>query len=138
MLKVTGIKAMWEHTATILGGAILSMIAPVQGFMLSIALIILVDLWLAWRVSMREKVPPRSSELFAAVMRSADYFATLIVTSVFQLRFMPDVPLTYCMGVAVGLIELKRLNEKLTKLHNLDLWKIINERIAGRGREPNR
>lgn len=134
MLKTaTDLREMWEHAIALLGGALLSLVMPIGPIMWVLGIMAMADVYLGWRICRRKCTKDFSrGHMMAAVWRSADYFCVLLVTSAFQARFMAYMPLVYCMGLAIGVIELKRLNEKLIELHDLDLFRVIFDRLKGR------
>lgn len=136
MLNPKEIGELAQHTLAVIGGALLSMVAPVQAYMVVLLLIIAADLYLAWRVGLKEQGITRFEALKGGVGRCADFFAAMVVTNAFEVRFMEHVPLTYIMGAGIGLIELRRMNAKLIKLHNLDLFKILERFKSGGGPHP--
>lgn len=132
-------EAVWEHIATVIGGAIVSLILPVREFMYAIAVIVAFDLYMGWRVLRRNNVKNSGLEAMkSAVATTADYFGVMIVTNAFQVRFMPTVPLIYLMAMAISVIELKKVNEKMIALHGVGLFSTIFDRLRNRGEGPNR
>jgi hypothetical protein len=124
---------LFQITGAVIAGAALSLIAPVAEFMGAITIIIVGDLYMAWRIGHRDKTGSRTDELRDAVGRAADYLATMIVAHVFEERFLQGIPITFIMGAAIAMLEMRSMNAKLVRLRNIDLFKMIGDKLQGRG-----
>ena len=121
-----------------MGGALLSLVAPIQEFMIGIALIVMGDLYMAWRVASKSKVRKFPRLLGDAIKRTADYMATMIVAHVFEERFAPEIPITYIVGIAIARVEAQSMYQKAVRLHRLKLLRSLvdrfGDRLHGRGK----
>lgn len=133
MLNDIGSAELFQYLFVVVGGALLSLVAPISGFMITISVVIAGDLYMAWRISVKTPSTSMWPDMRDAVSRAGDYFATLFVAHSFEARFLPEVPITYIMGLAIGMLEMKAMNSKLVRLRGLDLFKMIGDKLRGHG-----
>ncbi|MEJ5092647.1 hypothetical protein GEO21_21630 [Sphingobacterium faecium] len=104
---------------------------PIWISLLIIGVFIFVDVATAlWRAKMNN-IPIRSKRLRDTIGKGCAYMIALMVSHMFQLHFMPVVPVLQVVAVFIASAELKSIMENLGGITKLDFWSIIKERLAG-------
>lgn len=119
------IMTLADHWFTVISGALLAIVMPVRGFALTIAAIVILDVFLGWQIARKRRGRRPMATFRSAILRAGNYFATLVVTQAFENTFTPGVPLTFIIGTAVAWYEFLRIRKKLKQLHGIDIGAIL-------------
>lgn len=90
-----------------------------------------IDVITALMRAKKNNIPIRSKRLRDTVDQGTAYMLALMVSNLFQLYFMPIVPLLQIVAVFISTAKLKSIMENLGDLTMLDFWTFIKERLSG-------
>ena len=96
-----------------------------------IGVFIFVDVATALWSAKKNNIPIRSKRLRDTIGKGCAYMIALMVSHMFQLHFMPIVPVLQVVAVFIASAELKSIMENLGGITNLDFWSVIKERLSG-------
>ncbi|WP_286775017.1 MULTISPECIES: phage holin family protein [Sphingobacterium] len=105
--------------------------APIWISLLVIGIFVLIDVITALMRAKKNNIPIRSKRLRDTIGKSTAYMLALMVSHMFQVHFMPIVPVLQVVAVFIATAELKSIMENLGDVANLDFWTIIKERLSG-------
>ena len=111
---------------------------PIWISLLIIGVFIFADVATALWKAKRNNIPIRSKRLRDTIGKMIAYMIALMVSHMFQLHFMPIVPVLQIIAVFIASAELKSIMENLGAITNLDFWSIIKERLAGTNKNYNK
>ncbi|GGE28243.1 phage holin family protein [Sphingobacterium cellulitidis] len=104
---------------------------PIWISLLIIGIFIGIDVITALMRAHKNGIPIRSKRLRDTIGKGTAYMIALMVSHMFQLHFMPVVPLLEIVAVFIATAELKSIMENLGDVTNLDFWTYIKERLSG-------
>ena len=117
-----------------IGKAILFLIIYFQPIWISLLIIgvfIAFDVVTALMRAYKNGIPIRSKRLRDTIGKGTAYMIALMVSHMFQLHFMPIVPILQIVAVFIATAELKSIMENLGDVTGLDFWTLIKERLSG-------
>lgn len=104
---------------------------PIWISLLIIGLFIGFDVISALMRAHKNGIPIRSKRLRDTIGKGTAYMIALMVSHMFQLHFMPIVPILQIVAVFIATAELKSIMENLGDITGLDFWTLIKERLSG-------
>lgn len=111
--------------------------APVIASMVAISVFILLDFISALMVAIKFKVPITSKKMRDTVGKSASYMLALIVAHIFELQFMPLIPIMSIVACFIASAEAKSIYENLGKITGLDFWTILKDYLSQNKNQNN-
>ena len=96
--------------------------APVIASMLAIGIFIAVDFISAIWVTRRNGEAITSKKMRDSVGKTGSYMLAILVAHIFELQFMPAIPVMKIISLFIASAELKSIYENLAKISGLDYW----------------
>lgn len=105
--------------------------SPIWISLCVILVFIVVDLISALLRAKKNNIPIRSKRLRDTLGKTVSYFLALLVSHLFQIHFIPFVPVLQAVSVFIASAEIKSIFENLGAVTGLDFWSFIKQRLAG-------
>lgn len=99
--------------------------APVFASMAAIAVFIIVDLVSGLMVAYRSGEPITSKKLRNTIGKTTSYFLAILTSHIFELQFLPAIPIMKIVALFIASAEIKSIMENLGKITGLDFWTLI-------------
>lgn len=104
--------------------------APVLASMISIGVFVGVDFLTGIWVAKRNNQPITSKKMRDSIGKSGSYMLAILVAHIFEIQFMPAVPVMKIISLFIASAELKSIYENLGKISGLDFWTQIKSYLS--------
>lgn len=138
-MQTLGASGAWKYVVVTVSGALgwlLHYVAPVQHFLITVAVLVAADvvtgLWAAHKMGR----PFNSLTLKKTVNKLVFYPLAIILSHVMTLTFFSDVPvvenLTYMVSLFICVVEFQSNIEHIGTITGIDIWARIKEYIGAK------
>lgn len=115
--------------ATAVGGVIAAHLAPVGPFIAIVLCLVIVDLITGIRAAVKRGEMIRSIGLRRSIEKLVLYFFAILLAEGMRNVFMPAIPITYVVALAIASTEFKSNIENIEEVTGVTIWKYISNKL---------
>lgn len=103
--------------------------APVKPFIILVMCLVMADLFTGIRAAIKRNERIRSSGLRRSIEKLILYFFAILLAEGMKNVFMPAVPITYIVSLAIASTEFRSNIENIEEVTGVSIWKYVSSKL---------